>query len=184
MAIRTAPAAHRDWWLFVVRGLVALAIGIFAFVRPADVFVTILAFAALAIIAGIVVIAHALRLPSDHASGRWLMLAEGIAGIAIGLFAFEYVHKTMFLAYTVAFWAIVSGVMMLAFATVLRREIPLAWLWGLIGVIFAVLGFAIVLYPGAIALGPSYIVGLIATIVGVGFIVLGLSLRAHAVLAR
>lgn len=183
MAIQTVPEAHRDWWLFVVRGLVSLAVGAFAFARPADVFFTVLAFAALAILAGILVIAHAVRLPADHGRGRWFMIAEGLAGITIGGFAFEYVHKTMFLAYTIAMWALVIGAMMLAFSIVLRREIPLAWLWGLVGIVFGILGFAIVLAPGAVTLGPSYIIGLIATIVGLGLIVLGLSLRAHGAAA-
>lgn len=173
-----AVTLQRDWWLVSLRGLIILAFGLFALARPSEFFGAMLAFAALALLGGIIAIIHALRV-TDHSGGRTILFLEGIAGVVIGVFVFEYIRKTMFLAYSVALWAIVIGIVLIALSLALGKAIRLAWLGTVVGIIFVVLGVAIVFDPRAVTLGPSYIVGIVAAVVGLGQIVLGLGLRSR-----
>ena len=164
----------------LVRGLVALAVGIYAFARPGQLFTTVLVFGALAVVAGILAIVHAVGLPPEHAAGRWPLLGEGIVGLAAGTLAFEFVRHTIFLAYTLGGWAIAVGAGILGTAGLLRSVIPFAWLWALVGIAIAALGLGIVLDPRAATLGPAYLLGAIATAIGVGHVILGFGLLRHA----
>ncbi|MBV8599964.1 MAG: DUF308 domain-containing protein [Candidatus Eremiobacteraeota bacterium] len=172
-----AVELQRDWGLFVLRGAVVLAIGVFALARPSQFFFALVTFAVLAIVGGVLAIVHAIRLSSDHGSGRAVFFLEGLAGIVLGVIVFQYIHKTLFLAYTVALWTLFAGLAMLALVLLARATLPLAWLWGLLGAAFVAVACWLLLYPGAATLGPSFIVGLLATAVGLGLIILGLGLR-------
>jgi uncharacterized membrane protein HdeD (DUF308 family) len=64
------------------------------------------------------------------ASGRrgWLIL-EGVVGIAAGVFAFLWPGITaLVLLYLIAAWMVVTGVLEVAAAFILRRELRCEWL--------------------------------------------------------
>ena len=60
---------------------------------------------------------------------------EGVVGIAAGLFAFLWPDITMLvLLYLIAAWMVVAGLLEVAAAIVLRRELRGEWLLALAGI--------------------------------------------------
>lgn len=75
-------AFRRTWWALVLRGLLALALGVFILWRPMDSiasFALVIAFWAL--FAGIVQIVHAIDLRSLHDKWRSATLAFGMVSV-------------------------------------------------------------------------------------------------------
>src|ERR1700675_1583489 len=76
--------AAQNWGMFVLRGILALALGVLAFAAPAPTLAAlILVFAAYAIVDGIFAIAFGAVTPGGT---RWLLVIAGILGIAIGVY--------------------------------------------------------------------------------------------------
>ena len=75
-------ALARNWWSLVIRGLVAIALGIVTFAWPGiTIGVLVLLFGAYALIDGVVSIVGAWKAARAHE--RWgALILEGIAGIA------------------------------------------------------------------------------------------------------
>src|SRR5262249_8452651 len=74
-----------DWWVFLIRGLLAMAFGLVTFFDPGiSLAVLVLVFGAYAFADGIFAIASAIR---RHTGSKpwWLLLLEGIAGVAAGI---------------------------------------------------------------------------------------------------
>src|ERR1039458_5107953 len=80
-----APAARRGWWLFLIRGLLALAVGIIAIVDPgATLNALVLLLGAFFIVDGAFAVAKAFGVMRTDRSW-WLLLVSGIVSIAAGL---------------------------------------------------------------------------------------------------
>lgn len=81
------------------------------------------------------------------------------------------------LLYVVAIWAILSGVVEVIAAVVLRREIEGEWVLFLVGVLSVALGVAMAVLPGVGVLSLIWLVGLYALAIGVAMIVLAFRVR-------
>src|SRR3978361_520508 len=79
---------HRYWWLFLLRGIVGLALGVFALIYPAATLAAlILLLGAYLLVDGIIAIAKAVQvMRSDR--HWWVVLLEGILGVVVGLTIF------------------------------------------------------------------------------------------------
>jgi hypothetical protein len=78
----------------------------------------------------------------------WLRL-EGVVGIAAGLFAFLWPDITMLvLLYLIAAWMVVAGLLEVAAAIVLRRELRGEWLLALAGIRSLAFGVLLTVRPG------------------------------------
>jgi uncharacterized membrane protein HdeD (DUF308 family) len=170
----------RYWWAFVVRGILAIVFGILAYAWPGITLATlVIFFGAYVLIDGIFLIIKTIGNwgESEH---RWLLLLEGLLGIGIGLITLVAPGITAIglLLYIVA-WSLATGVLEIAAAIRLRKEIQgEGWmiLSGIASILFAIL---LMVFPGAGALGLIWLIAAYAIVFGVVLVILGFRLRRH-----
>ena len=113
------------WWMPLVRGLIAIVFGIVLFAFPISaVAALVILFGAYAFVDGVLVIVQAFRFAHPDTGRWWWLLAQGIAGILIGvgvcLLPFA---ETIPLAFAVmAFVGICSGIFVVPLDALLQRE--------------------------------------------------------------
>jgi uncharacterized membrane protein HdeD (DUF308 family) len=171
----------RDWWIIVLRGLAAVLFGIVAFVWPnVTLAALVLLFGAYVLVDGVLGLVVGLTRKSERR--RWWVLAlEGLAGIALGVLTFLSPQVTaLVLLYGIAAWAILTGVLEIAAAIRLRKEIDNEVLLGLSGVVSIGLGVLLVLFPGAGAVSLIWMLGAYALVFGLILMALGFRLRARS----
>ena len=172
-------AVHRYWWLFLVRGLLGLALGVFALMFPgATLAVVVLLIGSYLLVDGVIAVVKAFQVLRSDAHW-WVLLLEGILGIAVGLAIFAWPGlSALTLAYMVGYWAIISGVFTLATAFRLRTHVKGEWLYMLFGVVSIVFGIYVLAAP---ATGLVYII-LATAIYGfvMGFTMIALAFRARS----
>jgi uncharacterized membrane protein HdeD (DUF308 family) len=167
-----------NWWLLLVRGVVAVLFAVVAFRWPGiTLAVLVYLFGGFAIVDGVC----ALWLGSAAAwlNRRWWpFLVEGITGIAVGLLSF-LMPDTMALAlvYLIAAWAIVTGIAEIVAAVELRKAIANEWALGLAGVLSVVFGILLAAQPGSRALALIWIIATYSLLFGILLIVLAFRVR-------
>lgn len=112
------------WWLALV-GLCGIAAGILTFLWPGITGLILLFFiAGWAIAAGIFEIVGAIRLRKEI-SDEWLLILSGIISVLFGLALLARPGAgALALAWLIGFYAIVFGILNVAFAIRLRRHMP------------------------------------------------------------
>jgi uncharacterized membrane protein HdeD (DUF308 family) len=168
----------RNWWVLLVRGLVAIAFGIATFLLPGiALFALILAFGIWAALDGAFALVAAFG-PNVH--HRWVLILEGIVGLGAGFVAFRYPGLTgLTLLLLIAWWAVVTGVLEIVAAIQLRKQIVDEWWMILAGALSIVFGVLLLINPGSGALAVLWIVGFYAILFGVALVLLSFRLRKH-----
>lgn len=169
----------RNWWSLVIRGLVAIIVGIVTFVWPGITLgALVLLFGAYSLLDGIFSLVGAYR--ASRAHERWgALVFEGLFGIAASAVTVLWPAITaLALVYIIAAWALVTGSLEIAAAVKLRKVISGEWLLGLGGVASIVFGILAVILPLAGALAIALGVGIYALVFGVILIGLGFRLRS------
>ncbi len=170
-----------NWWAIALRGIVAIIFGILAFVFPGITFqVLVLFFGAFAFWDGLFAVIAAIR--NRGANNRfWLLLFEGLVGIVIGILAFFLPGLTsLAVLYTIAAWAILTGILEIAAAFRLRQELRGEWMLGLSGLLSIILGILLAVFPAAGIVAVTWMIAAYAIIYGVLSLVLAVRLRGHA----
>ena len=168
-----------NWWVVVLRGLAGMAFGLVTFFAPGITLAAlVLVFGAYAFADGVLAIISAIR--RDRPGDRWwLLLLEGIVGIAAGVVTLLWPGITaLVLLYVIAAWALVTGVLEIAAAIRLRKAIKGEWLLVLSGILSVALGVMLVLWPGPGALALVLWTGAYAFVFGALLLALGLRLRS------
>ena len=175
----------RWWWTFIIRGLVAVAFGVLAFLAPAwGIAVLVALFGAWALVDGVMGLVGGIRSRGRDRSW-WLSILEGIVGIVAGVFAFLFpVAAAGALIFIIAAWAIVTGVFEIVAAIRLREQIQGEFWLGLAGVASILYGVVIFLFPAAGALSIVWLIGSFAIAFGVFLLILGWRLRRIDELAK
>lgn len=173
-----APMPSRMWWLIVMRGLAALLFGLVAIFWPGiSLGVLVMIFGAYALADGIISLLSGLRLPAGDMRRGFLFLTAGTA-IVIGLISVLWPGATIvFLLYLVAAWALIFGVIEIAGSLRLKREIGPDWPLSKGGILLVVFGLLLVLFPGAVAVVTTWVIGVIALLIGIAL--LGFAWRQH-----
>jgi uncharacterized membrane protein HdeD (DUF308 family) len=170
----------RRWWAIALRGLLGIFLGIVAFFMPvATLLALVYLFGAYAFFDGIFNLMAAWRHTNRH-KPWWALLLSGIAGIGAAAISFVWPGITaLALVYVVSAWAIITGGLEIAAAVKLRKEIEGEWLLGLSGLLSMGLGFLLVFFPDAGAIGLVWYLGAYAVAFGILMVVLGWRLRAR-----
>ncbi len=124
----------RNWWAFVLRGILAILFGLMAVFLPGMALMTlVLLFGIFAITQGVFELISAFRTtPTPSEQPWWALLLEGIVGIAAGLVALLWPGLTaLALLYVIAAWAVISGILEIVAAIRLRKQITGngCWFW-------------------------------------------------------
>lgn len=184
-----------NWRWFMLRGVLALLLGIGAIAFPLSaVFAFTMMFAAYCFIDGIASLIAGIR-GGQERGHRWgALVFSGLVGILIGiLFLLMPLIATITYAFIVlvmlAAWAIITGILEVAVAVRLRREIEGEWLLGLSGAISVLLGIGVIAlvipYPTASILSAAWLIAFFALGTGVVLVAQALRLRSKAaVLSR
>ena len=173
-----ARSLSQNWWLVVLRGLLAILFGVLAFVWPAITWLTlIIMFGVYAIVDGIIAIVSGLS-RTRETPRWWTFLLEGLLGIGAGIVALVWPEVTsLVLIYMIASWAVITGVLEIAAAIRLRNEISNEWLLGLGGLVSIGLGILLFFQPAAGGLAIIWTIAAYALIFGVLLVILGFRLR-------
>ncbi len=153
---------NRVWWGIVLRGVVALALGIFILARPLEsvaVFALVIAFWAL--IDGLTNIVHSFDLKA-YVNHWWLMLLGGVISAVFGVAALYYypVLSLAFAVLWVAWWLLLTGVVGI-YVAVQQRRLAMSWGWTMaLGIVSVVAGvLALVYQPATLAAIMAFIAG-------------------------
>jgi uncharacterized membrane protein HdeD (DUF308 family) len=163
-----AAAFSRNWWMFALRGVVAIAFGVLALAWPEITLLWLVAlFAAFALINGAAsaVGAWQNRSGDEH---WWLALLLGLVSVGAGVIAIVSPGLTaLVLVLLMGANAIGIGVLDIALAIRLRRAIRGEWLLFLAGAVSIVFGVLVFLFPGAGALALVWLISVYAIASGV-----------------
>lgn len=165
-----------NWWTLVLRGLAAIIFGVLAYVWPDITFtVLVLLFGAYALWDGVFALISAFRTEGDR---RWVLVLEGLVGIAAGLVTFFWPGAaTLAILTIIAAWAIVTGIFEIIGAIRLRKEIDGEWFLFFSGLLSVLFGIALVIWPVAGLVAVTWMIGAYAIVFGILLIALGFRLR-------
>ena len=154
-------AYRRTWWSLVLRGLLALALGLFILWRPVDSVASFALFIAIwALVIGIVEIVRAIEV-RNLLSHWWLLLISGLVSVVFGIAAFYY-YPGLSLAFAVVWvtwWLFITGALAI-YAAYVERTHNESWGWtAAAGVAAIVAGAFAFMHPPATL---AAILGLIA----------------------
>jgi uncharacterized membrane protein HdeD (DUF308 family) len=169
----------QNWWAFALRGVVAIALGVFAFIVPGPTLVALIAvFGAYAIIDGVLAIYAGAMYPDGR---RWWLILAGLAGIAIGVLTFLSPGTTALALVTlIGIWSIVRGAGEVVTAFALRKQIQGELLYIVSGVISVIFGVFLLVAPGTGILAVLWLIGYYAIFAGVMYLALAFRLRGLA----
>ena len=169
------------WWVFLLRGIFGVLFGVLAFVLPGLTLATlVLVWGAYAFADGIFSLWSAAS-GSAHGDDRWLVGLQGIIGLAAGIITLIMPGATAIgLLIAIAAWSLVVGVLQIAAAIKLRKEIEGEFWLILSGLISIAFGVFLVARPGAGALSVLWVIATYAIVFGAILIVLAFRVRSFA----
>jgi uncharacterized membrane protein HdeD (DUF308 family) len=176
MAVTVILAA--GWSALLIRGLVAVALGILAWLwHDISLAAITMVFFGYAMIDGLLSLGGAITAAQSHQ--RWLsLLLEALVSIAAALVAVAWPGVLIFrLIYIIAAWGLVTGTLQIVSGIELRKYVAGEWLLILSGIASIGLGLIMAVFPLA---GPSDValwLGTYALVFGALLIVLSLRLR-------
>ena len=178
VASRVLPPLARHWWVFLIRGLVAVAFGLVALFYPtATLFTFILFYAVFSIVDGVFAVVSAIR-GAEGLGPRWWLALVGVLGIVAGVAAYFWPGLTaLALLMVIGAWALIYGVVEIVGAIRLRKEIDNEWLLLIHGILAALFGLIVLVRPGAGALALISMIAAFALLSGLLLIFLSLRLR-------
>jgi uncharacterized membrane protein HdeD (DUF308 family) len=173
-----AALLAENWWAIALRGVLGIAFGLTALLLPgATMLSLVLLFAAYTFVDGIFGLVSAFRAARQHERWGYLTL-EAFVNIATAAIAVSWPGLTVVVfVYIVAFWAMLSGLLMLGAAFELSDGRGWLILGGLASVIYGGLLIAAPLL-GAVVL--TWWIGAYAIVFGVSLLVLAFRLKGFA----
>jgi uncharacterized membrane protein HdeD (DUF308 family) len=173
-------ALAKNWWLVLLRGIAGILFGVLAFTWPGLTLLTlVLLYGAYALADGVIALVAAFTGRAGTQPTWWLVVV-GLLGIAAGLVTFLWPGITaLALVVFIGAWAVAHGVFEIVGAIELRHEIGNEWMLILAGALSVLFGLAVLVMPGAGALGLIWAIGAYSILFGALLVGLSLRLRKH-----
>jgi uncharacterized membrane protein HdeD (DUF308 family) len=174
-----ADILSRYWWMTLLRGLFWILFGIVIFARPGiSVLSLTLALGVVMFVDGVINAANAFSGRREH-DDWWVLFLVGLAGIGIGVLTFQNPAATAFaVVLYVAIWAIATGLLEIAAAVRLRKQIEGEFWLALAGIASVVFGVLLAARPGVGALTILWLIGVYAIAFGVILVLLAFRVRS------
>jgi uncharacterized membrane protein HdeD (DUF308 family) len=166
-----------SWSSLLFRGIASILFGIIAFAWPGiTLSALILLFGAYAFVDGVTALVVAVqRGARPH---RWLLVVDGLFGIAAGVVTLFWPGITLLaLVFVVGIRFVLSGVVEIATAIQLKDELEVPVLYGLGGVASIVLGILAFVVPGVTALVLVTMLAAFALVFGIMMLVVAFRMR-------
>jgi uncharacterized membrane protein HdeD (DUF308 family) len=157
----------KRWWSFLLRGLVAIALGIVLLVWPAaTVGVIILLFGIFALIDGVIELVLSIVGAAKRIDGWGWLLVKGIVGILIGTVILVRPDVALgVVVILIAIWAIAMGFAEIAAALDMPPESGRGFV-GVVGALSLILGVVILVVPRESVYLFVLLVGIYALVAG------------------
>ena len=168
----------RNWWLMLLRGLVAIGFGIMVFAKPQiSLEVLVYLFGLWVLVEGIIGVGVAIH--ARNVLDSWgILLLWGLLGIAVGILSFIKPDITaLALVFYIALWAIATGILEIAAAIRLREVLKDEWLLILAGLVSVAVGGILIWRPEAGALALLWLIGAYAIVLGVLIVLFAFKIR-------
>ncbi|MDB5017540.1 MAG: protein of unknown function rane [Mucilaginibacter sp.] len=163
----------RHWWVFVLRGVLFILVGIYMLMSPATGFVALgLLFGLVILVAGVTELLHAYR---DHGrdSKRWHLLA-GLVEVVLGIVLMTHVAASIdIIRIIVGIYFLFRGISILTF----RRMTGRSWWVTLGGVLVLIFGLLVLFNPAFGALTIVLWTAIAFIVTGIVNVLLGISMR-------
>jgi uncharacterized membrane protein HdeD (DUF308 family) len=174
------PEFTKNWKWMTARGIISIIFGIIIVIYPFDA-ATVLAYFFGAYVFADGIFALVSIITSGTARKHfWLLLFEGIAGIAAGIITFLLPEITLFgLIILISIWAVVTGISEIVIAVKLRKIIDDEYLMIISGILSIVFGILVFLRPLAGIIVTVYLFGVYSIMFGLLFVFFGLTMRKH-----
>ena len=169
----------KNWWVLLLRGIVAMLFGILAFARPGlTLAALVLLFGFYALVDGIFSLIAAFS-GWQYREDRWLLVLEGLIGLGAGFVTLRSPAITaVALIFFIAVWALATGVLRIVEAIRLRKEVSGEFWLALSGILSVLFAFLVMLRPAAGALAMAWVIGWWALFMGAMLVMLSLKLRS------
>lgn len=171
----------RNWWAFLIRGIIAIIFGIVAIFFPATAFLSlVLVFGIFALIDGIFSIVSVF-ISGAHSESWWWLVIEGAFGILIGILTIiQPAAMALAWVFVIAAWAIITGVLEIVTAIRLRKMITGEGWMIVSGILSVLFGILVTFSPGSGMFAVGLIIGIYALMFGITMLMLAFRLRKHA----
>jgi uncharacterized membrane protein HdeD (DUF308 family) len=176
----TLKANVRNWWWFIIKGLLLIIAGIAIFSRPLEGYVGLsVLFSVVMLGTGLAQIFFASS-NSDVLKGWGWTLASGILDVVIGIYLLAFPLVTMAtLPFILGFWLLFRSFYLIGASFDLKDLGVADWGWLLFGgILSSVLGCFVLYYPGAGAISIIYVSGSAFVVAGVFNLYLSVKLKA------
>lgn len=184
--LETVGSGIKNWWWFLIKGLLLIATGIAIFARPVAGYVGLsILFAIVIISSGVTQIMFATSNKALLKGWGWT-LVSGILDLAIGIYLAMYPAVTMAtLPFFVGFWLIYKSFYLMGASFDLSDLGLSGWGWLFFGGVLVLLsGFYVIYYPVDGALGIVAVSGTAFILAGILYSILSLKLKDIKVAAK
>jgi uncharacterized membrane protein HdeD (DUF308 family) len=184
--LQTIDSGIKNWWLFLIKGLLMIVAGVAIFVRPAEGYVGLsILFTVIIISSGLMQIFFAIANQEIMRGWGWT-LVSGILDLAIGIYLAVYPVVTLAtLPFFLGFWLIFRSFYLMGASFDLSGLGQSGWGWLFFGGILVLIsGFVILYYPaaGAVSIvafsGSGFLIG------GIFYIILAFKLKGVRATAK
>ncbi len=158
----------QTWWLFALRGVVAVVFGILALIWPAKAWIVLVVlFGIFVLLDGILTTMVGIDF-YRYFDRWWAVLLQGVAGIVIGIMTLIWLRPASHvLFYWMAAWAVITGIFEIVSAARFRLFTSGEWALMLAGVLSILFGVLLIVYPGPGLIALVWVIGIFAIAYGI-----------------
>jgi uncharacterized membrane protein HdeD (DUF308 family) len=178
------PLLAAQWNLLLARAMLAVALGLFLLLWPAEAMLLLpLLFSAYALAEGAAAFTLGARMRQTRAFAA--LFSEAVVDIAAGSLALGMRGLGAGAMLTViGAWSLLRGAALIAFAAVLREELTGEWPLPLAGLLSFAAGGVLLYRPGAASMQVIWTFGVYAFLVGISLMALAVRMRQLALEIR